>query len=92
MSGPELIGHLREALLAQHPRRHTFQRVHEAGKLDRRRIVDEQMDVVVLTITLAQNRAEALGSGAASFPTEWTPLPAVSAPHEWGGLGFRDTG
>lgn len=37
--------------LAEHPRRHTFQGVHQFRELHGRRVLDQQMDVVVFPVT-----------------------------------------
>jgi hypothetical protein len=58
MAAPELLRDLGVVLLFQKARRHALQGVDKARKLDGRRILHEQVDVVVLTVRFQETCAE----------------------------------
>lgn len=58
MAAPEPLRHFREVVLTQQAARYALEAVDRFGELDRRRILDQQMDVVVFAVRLLQTRAE----------------------------------
>jgi hypothetical protein len=66
-------------VLLQPPRRHALERVHQPRDRDLRRVGDQQVHVVVVTIALHQPRAE-VGAHVREHPTEQVKMVARQHP------------
>ena len=85
MVPPELTLHLREVLLPQAATGYALEAVHQLGKLDGGRVLDEQMHMVILAVHLLQRHAE-LGADT----EEGVPKDAVGAIREDAAPVLRD--